>query len=74
MAKSSTSTGDDNPVPYVCLAVFEGTVSGDALIGDDILVNQGRRQGGGIETYGAENGSSFVAVETFRDGSDVRDV
>ena len=47
MAKSSTSTGDDNPVPYVCLAVFEGTVSGDALIGDDILVNQGRRQGGG---------------------------
>lgn len=38
-----------------------------------MLIKVGDR-GGGIETYGAENGSSFVAVETFRDGSDVRDV
>ena len=68
MAKSSTSTGDDNPISGGCLAVFQCAVNGNTLMMETSKPRKKRRHR--KCTYSAENGGSGLTADAVGDGGD----
>lgn len=71
MSKSSTSTGESDPVTDLGLGVLDGAVDGDTL--EDRRVKKVFLEDIKRKTHSAENGSSLEAVEVLGDGCYVAD-